>query len=437
MKLKSLLFGSAAVFAVGTGAQAADLPTVEPVEYVRICDVFGTGYYYIPGTETCLKIGGYVRVESHYVDGDTGWTGGAPFNTNLYLVHEGHVNNWTTRVRGQVNFDARTQTDIGLVRAYIAMEMTVGPGATSVAAPSVLFPNTVANSNPNYSGTGPNLASAYITNTNDWGTYTAGKRGSFFDFWGSDIYGTRLGLQDGTADTTLFAWTFAGGNGFTFTIAAEDPASSGRYLGGDDDYEGQESPDGVANIRVDQGWGSAQIMGAVRRIHDYTGPAGLQDATDDSELGFAVGAGLSLGIPGGWAFNAQGGYSEGMIGYISGDPGGLGDIDTVVAGGADAGQNESWAVRAGINGPLLSPNLNVRLNGNYIHVEEDTGSDEYDFWAIIAGAAYTLAPGLTIGPEFAYRTLDVTDAAGGTDAADEARGDYDVWGVMWRIQRSF
>jgi hypothetical protein len=433
MKLKSLLFGSAAVFAVGAGAQAADLPMVEPVEYVRICDVFGTGYYYIPGTETCLKIGGYVRVESHWVDGDTGWTG-APVAQlpSLYQVHEGHVNNWTTRVRGQINFDARTQTDIGLVRAYIAMEMTIGPGATTVGAPSVAFPNTAA-SNPNYSASGPNLASAYITITNDWGTYTAGKRGSFFDFWGSDIYGTRLGLQDGTTDTTLFAWTFAGGNGFTFTISAEDPASSGRYRAGDDDYEGQESPDGVANIRVDQGWGSAQIMGAVRRIHDYTGPAGLQDATDDSELGFAVGAGLKLGIPGGWTFNSQGGYSEGMISYVSGDPGGFGDIDTTPAG-ADGGQNESWAVRAGINGPLINPNLNVRLNGTYIHAEEDTGGDEYDFWAVIAGAAYTLAPGLTIGPEFAYHSLDVSDSA--ADGIGE-RGDYDVWGVMWRIQRSF
>ena len=69
MKLKSLLFGSAAVIAAGTGAQAADLPIVEPVEYVRICDAFGAGFYYIPGTDTCLKIGGYVRAESHYVFG--------------------------------------------------------------------------------------------------------------------------------------------------------------------------------------------------------------------------------------------------------------------------------------------------------------------------------------------------------------------------------
>src|SRR5687768_1870815 len=68
MKLKSLLFGSAAILAAGTGAQAADLPVAEPVEFVRICDAFGTGFYFIPGTDTCLRISGRVRVEAHYVD---------------------------------------------------------------------------------------------------------------------------------------------------------------------------------------------------------------------------------------------------------------------------------------------------------------------------------------------------------------------------------
>ena len=88
----------------------------------------------------------------------------------------------------------------------------------------------------------------------------------------SHLYGTRIGLEDGTTDPNLFAWTFAGGNGFSFSIASEDPKSTGRRKskGVFDDYEGQEAPDGVANIRVDQGWGSAQIMGAIRMLHDKT-----------------------------------------------------------------------------------------------------------------------------------------------------------------------
>ena len=34
-----------------------------PVEYERVCDVYGTGFYYIPGTENCLKITGYVEYQ--------------------------------------------------------------------------------------------------------------------------------------------------------------------------------------------------------------------------------------------------------------------------------------------------------------------------------------------------------------------------------------
>eukprot|EP00657_Telonema_sp_P-1_P005310 TRINITY_DN2259_c0_g1_i1.p1 TRINITY_DN2259_c0_g1~~TRINITY_DN2259_c0_g1_i1.p1 ORF type:complete len:136 (-),score=60.69 TRINITY_DN2259_c0_g1_i1:117-524(-) len=64
MNIKSLLIGSAAALVAVSGARAADAIVAaepEPVEYVRVCDAFGTGFFYIPGTETCLKIDGYVR----------------------------------------------------------------------------------------------------------------------------------------------------------------------------------------------------------------------------------------------------------------------------------------------------------------------------------------------------------------------------------------
>ncbi|RWP68253.1 porin, partial [Mesorhizobium sp.] len=66
MNIKSLLLGSAAALVAVSGARAADAVVVaepEPAEYVRICDVYGAGYFYIPGTETCLRIGGYVRYD--------------------------------------------------------------------------------------------------------------------------------------------------------------------------------------------------------------------------------------------------------------------------------------------------------------------------------------------------------------------------------------
>ena len=59
------LLGTAAGLALAGGAQAADLPVkAKPVEYVKICSAYGAGFYYIPGTDICLRVGGYVFVET-------------------------------------------------------------------------------------------------------------------------------------------------------------------------------------------------------------------------------------------------------------------------------------------------------------------------------------------------------------------------------------
>ena len=65
--VKSLILGSAAGLIAMSGAQAADLPVkAKAVEYVRICSLYGAGFYYIPGTDTCIKLGGYVRVDTTF-----------------------------------------------------------------------------------------------------------------------------------------------------------------------------------------------------------------------------------------------------------------------------------------------------------------------------------------------------------------------------------
>ena len=77
--LKSLLLGSAAGLVAVAGAQAADLPVkAKPVEYVKICSLYGVGFYYIPGTDMCIKIGGWVRAEYAWgVNGSSTQTYGA------------------------------------------------------------------------------------------------------------------------------------------------------------------------------------------------------------------------------------------------------------------------------------------------------------------------------------------------------------------------
>jgi hypothetical protein len=61
MKLLKL-FPFAALFGVVFLAQPA---SAQPVEYVRVCDAYGTGWFYIPGTEQCLKVAtGEIRIET-------------------------------------------------------------------------------------------------------------------------------------------------------------------------------------------------------------------------------------------------------------------------------------------------------------------------------------------------------------------------------------
>ena len=108
MKLKTLLLGSAAAMIAVSGARAADAVVAdpEPVEYVRVCDMYGNGFFYIPGTETCLNINGYVRIDYTH--------------RNDRPVDGTYSNDWDYRVR--LNFDARNETDYGTLRSQIRLQ---------------------------------------------------------------------------------------------------------------------------------------------------------------------------------------------------------------------------------------------------------------------------------------------------------------------------
>jgi len=82
--VKSLVLGSAAALVAMSGAQAADLPVkAKAVEYVRICSLYGARFFYMPGTDTCIKLGGYVRADTILgSNNDYGLAGGATRSPN-------------------------------------------------------------------------------------------------------------------------------------------------------------------------------------------------------------------------------------------------------------------------------------------------------------------------------------------------------------------
>lgn len=302
MKLvKSLLLGSAAGFAAVAGAQAADLPSrkAAPAEYVRVCSTYGAGFFYIPGTDTCLRIGGRVRAEGRYLE---------TFNRSQDVTG--------FRARGTLNIDARTATAYGTLRTFIRYELTRNGG--------------------NYAGLATNqtvftpIATQGFTQTVDlnkafiqFGPITAGRATSFFDFYANALnWGGAMGSDTYGFDPVVFAYTATFGSGFSATISAEEPTSrrlngTGVFPAGTGAYSygGSSLPDIVGNLNVTQGWGSAQLSAA---LHELNKPA-VSAPNQDTEYGYAIQGGLMLNLP---AFAAgdvlwlQAAYAEGAISYL-------------------------------------------------------------------------------------------------------------------------
>ena len=113
--VKSLILGSAAALVAMSGAQAADLPVkAKAVEYVRICSLYGAGFFYIPGTDTCIKLGGYLRIDTTFngsIYDQPAWSGDLG-QGNRYRDY------FAARSRMALTVDTRTATEYGVVRTF-------------------------------------------------------------------------------------------------------------------------------------------------------------------------------------------------------------------------------------------------------------------------------------------------------------------------------
>src|SRR5665647_769578 len=217
MKLvKSLLLGSAAGFAVVAGAHAADLPSrkAAPASYVKICDAYGAGFFYIPGTDTCIRLGGYVRAEYQYTPGHNvyQYSGTATAATLATPVQYGKAQDTTgMEMRGRINVDARTATPWGTARTFVRLRLANVSGIR----------NAVSNNNAAYTNgagnTSPTLESALI----QWAGFTFGVAPENYAFMPSQFYHSNpwTGFPNGMKQ---LAYTATFGGGLSATIAIED-----------------------------------------------------------------------------------------------------------------------------------------------------------------------------------------------------------------------
>ena len=130
--VRSVLLGSAAGLCAVAGVQAADLPVKKaaPVEYVRVCTAFGAGFFYIPGTDTCLRVGGRARFEYSYGQQRSR---GVYSQTTFAPVSNSNADVSGFRGQGRLNLDARTQTAYGTLRAFVRLEIGNLSGANTFA----------------------------------------------------------------------------------------------------------------------------------------------------------------------------------------------------------------------------------------------------------------------------------------------------------------
>jgi hypothetical protein len=332
MKLvKSLILGSAATLVAVGAAQAADLPVkAKAVEYVKVCSLYGPGFYYIPGTDTCIKLGGYLRVDvvanaNSVASGNTNGAGGAQ---NRY------TNGYTWRSREDLNLDTRTATEYGVVRTYFDAVFTwtsdTYAGQNNGATIYSPIGTTQAPNNANAGALSGGTVGVYYAFIQFAG-FTIGKAVSQFSTPWTNYPGNNFdGLVGGGGTVTgvnQFTYTAQFGNGVSLSLSAQDQTqyfqagvnnigAGGAW--GTSDYAGTIAPDLVAAIKVDQAWGLFQGSFAAHNNHAaYYGGTELSGHPND-KWGWAGQLALSIkNIPtgAGDTINIQGIYTNGATRY--------------------------------------------------------------------------------------------------------------------------
>lgn len=358
MNIKNILLGSTAILVATTTTYAADAVMIEPepIEYVRVCDSYGSGFFYIPGTENCMKISGYARVEYRDTNVDVTLKS---YGETVSAEAEEHA----LKYRARLNFDVRNETDYGTLRSQIRLQ---GDGG-----------GTYANGTVSYEGLEILTGEATSESISDGNIgidrlliELAGVRlGYSDDYWttigGYGYYDAALDGQYGYNQAMFIDYSY-GAAGFTATVGAV----------ADNDVRGTTGqPDFYAGAKY------AASFGNVFGTYHYD--------SSEEEGAFKVGAELSFAdyIPGG-SIKAWYMADDGETSYVGGNV---------------------WGVSAKAN--LLD---NVTLFAGYSAYECEieicdvlvTSDSSLTDWT--AGVRWTVADGLYVQAEYARTELDVS-----------------------------
>ena len=426
MNIKSLLLGSAAALIAVSGARAADVVVAEPepVEYVRVCDAYGEGYFYIPGTETCMRISGYVRADIKGGD-------------NVGARKRGDVDRdtYAWRTRATLRFHTASETELGTLRTFVELRSQWDEGAEW--------------DHKGDSASGQ-LRFAFI----ELGGIRVGLDESIFNHW-TGYYGNVI--NDDIVNpmaytrTNVISYTFNAGNGFSAILGVEqgnDDLNNAddygyRYFRTDngdvnwkryklsgkiDDY----TPNVVGGLKYVQGWGGVSVVGAYDAFYEE----------------WAAKARLDLNVTDQWSVWVMGGYKSADDYYNLDDTYGIKDVNgSRHAARIDHNGVARYGLYRQINsiygdwggdwsvwgGTTFKFNKKTSFNAQVSY-------DDTDTFAASVNVKYELVPGLVITPELTYVSWD-DDYGIRSEIANSKYGtslkSQDAFQGMVRIQRSF
>jgi hypothetical protein len=275
MKLTSLLLSSAAVLVAGS-AFAADLPAKKaaPAAAVTACPAFGAGFFTIPGSDTCIKLGGYMNNVTTYSDEDQSTSNAAELRLTL---------------------DARSNSEIGVIRGF----GRIGNGG---------------------------MERAYV----QVGGLTVGKNSSLADISGTNAwnYGANLGggsKVGATYAATMGAVTLSLGiaesanNNFETTSTSTLVGTNTTWTKTTTTTNTSGTPDLLVGISAKTGPVDVKLVGVSHTAVDGTGET----------QGYAVVGRIGASVGGGFGVALFGGISEAAAAYT-------GDIYTDTDGGGNS-----------------------------------------------------------------------------------------------------
>lgn len=433
MKLmKGLILGSAAAFA-GAGAQAADLPVkAKAVEYVKICSLYGAGFYYIPGSDTCLKLSGYLRVDGALatsVDYDAANNGVAGARNRL-------SNYYTTKSRLGLYVDTRTASEYGMVRTFFYGAFSYTDGVYTGAGTTASNGSTTGPSG----GISLSVFDAFV----QFAGFTIGRALSQFSTPWAQYPANNFELAGGSGwdRVNQISYTADFGQGITASVSAQDQVThdmtniwnvsgatvaglaTGSY--GANDFGGTRAPDLIAMVRVDQAWGLFQASVAAHDNHAaYYGASELAGHPND-KWGWAGQLALSINnIPtgAGDSINISGVYTNGASRYNFQDylsttyamyggtsltgayqSLGLGGVsDSVFVTGAGQELTTTYGFRGGYT-HNWDPHWNTSIYGAWAAVRYNSTAKGYICGAFATSLALSSGTG-GCNPDFNYSTI--------------------------------